>query len=199
MLQSNQIFSHFFTGFILTMFSFFICHAQNPRIDTAYFNICCQSKPLEYSDGDYYIYVPNIFTPNMDGLNDIFVPFISPQIKEIVSFRIRTRKESPVADSILYEIQNVSLDSLDIFPWDGRFGADASFYYGPFTYQIAIALPNGEELNFEGNACSVNCGQDQSASQLDWPNCYSPVQFDREENRGFIRMQNSIDPCLQSE
>lgn len=49
---------------------------------------CCANPPILERIGNGNIYVPNIFTPNGDVLNDVIHPFGDSNITRIISFQI---------------------------------------------------------------------------------------------------------------
>ena len=59
---------------------------------------------------NYSIYIPNVFSPNGDGVNDIFTLYPSTALDMVKSFRVFDRW-----GNLMYETMN----SIDI-QWDGR-------------------------------------------------------------------------------
>jgi hypothetical protein len=49
---------------------------------------CCGTKPVEFTFGLSKVYIPNVFTPNGDGLNDIFFPFTNDDIVDVIDFTV---------------------------------------------------------------------------------------------------------------
>ena len=42
-------------------------------------------------DGTVEVYVPNVFSPNGDGTNDLLRPFAGPQVQRFLQFRVFDR------------------------------------------------------------------------------------------------------------
>lgn len=61
------------------------------------------------------VWVPNVFSPNQDGVNDRLMVFSSPEIEKIDRFRIFDRW-----GELLYEISDFEPNNSN-FGWDGRF------------------------------------------------------------------------------
>jgi gliding motility-associated-like protein len=81
-------------------------------------------------DDAIYVQIPNAFTPNGDGLNDVF-RIISTGQQRLLSFRIYNRYGKEVYSCLG-----------DSCAWDGRhkgMPTDAGVYF----YMVEIALPNG--------------------------------------------------------
>ncbi|MBK9727750.1 MAG: gliding motility-associated C-terminal domain-containing protein [Saprospiraceae bacterium] len=78
------------------------------------------------------IFVPNVFSPNGDNINDFFNPvFKFPEKTSILVFRIFDRW-----GNMVYEKLNGAIG--DPFPWDGKFQAE-KLNPGVYTYAIQYA------------------------------------------------------------
>ena len=71
--------------------------------------------------------LPNVFTPNGDGKNDVFVPLRCPRFVERIEFVVYNRWGSK-----LYEVSSPSL------AWDGRSSAGADLPTGLYYYQATV-------------------------------------------------------------
>lgn len=61
------------------------------------------------------VFIPNVFTPNGDGVNDRFTVFSTPEIKEIQRLRLYDRW-----GQLLYELKNFPPND-ESYGWDGNF------------------------------------------------------------------------------
>ncbi|MFT5167543.1 MAG: hypothetical protein ACI8P3_002781 [Saprospiraceae bacterium] len=108
-------------------------------------NTCCQIPHLEACVGGAKVFVPNAFTANEDGVNDIFIPYGGDGVKEISSFKIFNENE------IVFEVSNFQPGD-QTYGWDGRL-PDGTIEEGIFTYTISITNINNETVDFDGAVC----------------------------------------------
>lgn len=102
------------------------------RIDNA--NGCSSSDTITIGQAKCHctLYIPNVFTPNQDGLNDLFKPLYDCNIEDY-SFRIFNRW-----GELLYETQEPTEG------WDGRYKGGA-VKQDIYSYQLSYkALISGE-------------------------------------------------------
>lgn len=84
------------------------------------------------------IYIPNVFTPNDDGVNDFFAIFGNKSIKEILYFGIFDRWGNLVFQGDANNNQ-----------WDGTF-RNQPCQIGAYTYLVQIAFKNAKIEKFKG-------------------------------------------------
>ena len=105
--------------------------SQNGCIDSAFITVTVDST---MNTG-----IPSAFTPNGDGLNDVFRP-VGPKFQRLVEFRVFNRWGQQVFYS----------DSPE-HGWDGTFNGvpqSTDVYY----YQIIVAQPTtGENIAYKGD------------------------------------------------
>ena len=82
------------------------------------------------------VYVPNVFSPNGDGLNDIFTLFTDSDVKEITLLEIYTRWGDLVFRKKNYQ-PNVPTEG-----WDGKFAGE-EVNPGVYVYRIEILYGDG--------------------------------------------------------
>ncbi len=94
---------------------------------------------------DRNVFIPNIFTPNNDGTNDIFHIFADVStVKEIKSFQVYSRWGEKVFEDALFQPNNPA------HGWDGRL-KDQKMIPGVFAYFAEIEFIDGVTLLFEGD------------------------------------------------
>ena len=149
---------------------------EPPKPDSIVYEACCGAEPVEYTQGDAYIYVPNVFTPNGDGINDLFYPFINEQVLEIANFQIKTAE----GDTLIFTRQFLVYNDLDHNAWNGIWYDGSSFegipYIGAFKYTMLAILRTGEVVEIEGRACRIECGPDAEVFQSK-EGCFYPNQI----------------------
>lgn len=105
---------------------------------------CATTENIEVNK-DCYADIPNVFTPNGDGVNDYFFPrqLLS---KGVVGFSMT------VFDRWGQKIFETT--SSNGRGWDGKFN-DKEQPMGVYIYQMTVALKNGRTENFNGNVTLV--------------------------------------------
>jgi gliding motility-associated-like protein len=76
-------------------------------------------------------YAGNVFSPNLDGINDIFIPQFGPSIRAASNFRIYDRW-----GSLVFEMKEVESDNLNE-GWDGKINGKT---VAPDVYLYSIEL-----------------------------------------------------------
>lgn len=131
---------------------------------------CCGSQPVEFTLGNAYVYLPNSFTPNGDGTNDWFMPFISGDAGEIQEFTILSAE----GDTVLFQRPTFDYSRISMYAWDGM-RKDGSAYKGLFKYGMRLITKQGKLKIVEGQACCIRCGPDTKFFQ-NKRGCFYPVQ-----------------------
>lgn len=93
---------------------------------------------------DRNVYIPNIFSPNGDGSNDIFYIFSDPTVANIRTFQIYNRWGEPV-----FEVYDAHPNDPD-FGWDGTYRGEL-MNGAVFTYFAEIEFIDGVVELFEGD------------------------------------------------
>lgn len=107
------------------------------------------SEILVEVDRNRNVYLPNIFSPNDDGLNDKFKVYTGLGVENIASFQIYDRW-----GELMYEAVDL-LPSVDgAGEWDGRFNGE-KMKPAVFVYIIRIEFKDGTSLVYRGDVSLI--------------------------------------------
>lgn len=91
------------------------------------------------------VYIPNAFSPNDDGFNDVFTVFgKEPAVEAIEEFRVFNRW-----GSVVFEAENIPPND-QTAGWDGKFGGK-SLGADVYIYQISLRYLDGVRKQFSGD------------------------------------------------
>ena len=115
-----------------------------PFIPTKYF-LEVQTKAGCYYKADIIVtvnrdvkyFVPNIFSPNGDGVNDWVEISLGPDIVSMQEFSLFDRWGEQI-----YKLNNVTNDGIPIKSWDGLFKG-SKVNSGVFVYMMKLVLVDG--------------------------------------------------------
>jgi hypothetical protein len=140
------------------IFQFLACKAQDPIDSNPIYEACCGAEPVEFTDSKTYVYVPNIFTPNRDGRNDLFEPVFDYSLVEYVS-SYTIYQDTIIEPGIGYYNATGFNPKSNPRWWDG-IKDDGTEHIGSFEYTIELAMKDGTFVLLDGRACLVRCGAD---------------------------------------
>lgn len=110
---------------------------------------CIRQLEIELEALDKYkVFVPNIFSPNNDGINDGVTIFSGSDINIIRSFRIFSRW-----GGLVYENYNFSPNDLDL-GWNG-FVDGQKAAEGDYVWYAEVEIETGESRMFKGDIALV--------------------------------------------
>ena len=110
---------------------------------------CEDSDQLRLSvDKRVDIYVPNVFSPNGDGVNDEVTVYASDVVELITEFEIFDRWGEKVFHNSNFE------PNLESEGWDGTFRGEM-MQPAVFAYRVRARLIDGRELDFSGDITLV--------------------------------------------
>jgi hypothetical protein len=157
------------------LFQLTACKAQDPvNVDpNPVYEACCGAEPVEFSEGKGYVYVPNMFTPNRDGRNDVFQPVFDPKVIEYIA-RYTIYQDTTEEPGPGYYNSGTFDPNTNPRWWDGTL-PDGTEHVGPFEYTIEFALIDGTYMLVEGRGCVVRCGSD-AAEFTNRAGCYFASQ-----------------------
>jgi gliding motility-associated-like protein len=90
------------------------------------------------------VYIPNVFSPNGDGLNDIFTLFSDADVAEITVMEIYSRWGELVFKRENFEPNNPTIG------WDGTFDGD-QLNPGVYVYRIEVRYGDDVRADFAGD------------------------------------------------
>ena len=132
---------------------------------------CCGAEPVEFVHGNGKIYIPNVFTANADGKNDVFYPFVTTGITKVENLVI-----SDGDGTVLYEKTLLDLVNPAASGWFGL-KPDGTYYKGLFKYKMSFVNDAGQSRAIEGSACCIVC--DSAAVVFKGKaGCFYPIQYD---------------------
>jgi gliding motility-associated-like protein len=101
----------------------------------------CSNTDSVYVANDCYVDIPNVFTPNGDGINDFFFPR-SLLASGLTSFKMNIYNR--------WGQQIFESTSLDGSGWDGRLNG-VQQPSGVYVYTIDVTFKDGQKENHKGN------------------------------------------------
>jgi gliding motility-associated-like protein len=112
-------------------------------------NGCSESQVIEVQvDRRPRVFIPNAFSPNGDGTNDLLKIFAGPELEQIKVFQVFDRW-----GNLLFERQNFFPDN-EGGGWDGRyFGEDLP--QGTYMWVVRAQLINQENVSFAGEVLLI--------------------------------------------
>ena len=95
------------------------------------------------------VYIPNIFSPNLDGANDTFTAFGGQAATNIKEFRVYNRW-----GGLVYEATDIAPSVLSQ-GWDGTSANGRNVDQGVYVYHIRMEFFDGEIFDYEGDVMVV--------------------------------------------
>lgn len=145
------------------------------------YETCCGAEPVEVAVGEKEkLYIPNSFTPNKDGKNDVFRPFFTGDVIYITYMLFYSLE----GDTLLFVLRGQDFNSFEKgkWGWDGTrtgegpfFVGDFKIHKGGFRYEISIYTEEAGYVIIKGTACAIHCGAD-AAIFSDNKACFFPSQ-----------------------
>ena len=139
--------------FLITCLLFTACEPEEEPIVcedpivTNSLESCCETAALEGIIGEASFYVANVFTPDFDGVNDLF--FVQANAEEIA--KVKVMRIRNVLDSLVFEQLEFPPNDPS-FAWDGSVGG--LILRGVYTYEMDLEAINGETETFVGEVCA---------------------------------------------
>lgn len=188
----NKSILYFITlGFALTFQS---CTGQDdiisPPIQSEKYEPCCgvSSDVFREFAPDVKLFVPNVFTPNGDGVNDYFYPLMDTTIipnGSIIYFAIFD-SDIPAERNLLHSGPGGFLHSnIKGYAFSGKYydrpNGKWETWRGQFWYEMVVSVEGKGVWRFTGSACSIVCDE-EAAIFRDKEGCFFPIQADSKGN-----------------
>ncbi len=173
------------------------CSQEPDPASSEVYESCCGTEPVEFyvqGSSTYYVYVPNVFTPNEDGLNDKFMPVLNSQIKTINYMTVSKEVTDDTTSSKLYDIQDIDAVNMAQFAWNGK-DPQGNIHSGLFTYKISLSTIDGFNYAVTGKGCSIVCGPEAKVFKTKTGCFYSSQAI----NNGHLEMSlsNMEEDCFK--
>ncbi|MEO1258825.1 MAG: gliding motility-associated C-terminal domain-containing protein [Bacteroidota bacterium] len=91
----------------------------------------------------YKIFIPSAFSPNNDGINDLFTIYSNIETETLKSVEIFDRW-----GGLVFREQNIFPNNFS-FSWDGKIKRETAGV-GTYVYKVVVALQDGKEKKFFG-------------------------------------------------
>lgn len=137
---------------ILFLFLFFVVFSNCNKTNI---NKCCSGTPQIASSDSSYIAMPDIFTPNGDGINDQ----LTVLSKNIVSFKCTITKRF---GRVVFSTSSIGN------PWDG--GAEKEKAY---SYTVEATTTSGNTLTLSGDIAVIR----DNCAKGNFQDCFFGSQF----------------------
>lgn len=146
------------------------------------FEYCCSRNPIDVELGAGKLYIPTVFTPNGNGLNDFF-QVSATDIAKIDTFMVF---DWYTGDTVFNKV-----DMTEIIPENGFDGIVADTVRAAEYYYIIVATSTDNvSAKFGGGVCCLPCTEPLNVSiPSSLENCAFPIQFN--VNTGY---NENIDP-----
>jgi gliding motility-associated-like protein len=99
-------------------------------------------------DADPVVYIPNVFTPNGDGINDRFMIFANDQVEQIIELEIFNRWGDLVFMNNSFPVND------EAYGWDGNFQA-RMMNPDVFAYRARILMVDGGIRDYRGDVTLI--------------------------------------------
>ncbi len=99
-------------------------------------------------DKRYDIYIPNAFSPDFDGVNDVFMIYGGQMVQQVNSFRVYDRW-----GELVWEASDFQTDDSN-YGWNGSF-RDKRMNPGVFVYYAEVEFIDGQVITYKGDVTLV--------------------------------------------
>lgn len=131
-------------------------------------NGCCDTPAINAAVGNGHVYVPNVFTPNADGINDRLVVYGDQNIVLIRSFRVSDKEGT----SVFYAEDIVPNDPTNV--WDGT--VNAKYKNGVYSFVMVVEAFDNVTATLSGKVCNYRCLDSGEEDPISGVGCQFPTQ-----------------------
>jgi hypothetical protein len=171
------------TTLLFTILLFSNCCRKNETINYPFANACCCGTGFEA--GIANLFIPNIFTPNNDNLNDALSISIGNNIKYVVNVTIKD-----VNNNLLASIDS-SYNGVDRKNWNGY--SNGNVYYGLVTINCTVVDMANTSTNITATSCSLNSSVANFKTIIKPQNCI----FEDQWSPGGTILVSTKEPCTK--
>ncbi len=157
----------------VSIFAFFATSQEADDIEPiALLSNCCFTEPVELNVGSGSIYVPTIFTPDGNGINDFFQISADSNILRIDTFFVF----SQVSGNLVFNKTNIT----EIIPENGFDGTVADTVAATqYSYTLIVTSEDNVRVEVNGEVCALPCEEPLNVPRPDsLGNCAFPIQYD---------------------
>ena len=146
------------------------------------------------------IFIPNVFTPNGDGINDLFYPIVDTSLVKngsVVWFTIYNSSDDKIKRGI-FNREWVNYNDVKNYSFTGTYfkeNNERAIWEGQFWYKFSVLIEGKGQFNFEGSACSIVC-DDEAAIFRDKQGCFFPIQVTK-DIQGDNKLSNQETDCFK--
>ncbi len=162
-----------FIAFSIILFS--SCKDDEMSNEEAPMNIyesCCEMPGVDITIGQGNIFIPNIFTPNEDGINDVFIIWADENIAQVEELTIKDKAGTDI------------FTQFSFMPNEFNFGwlpSETEAPNGLYDYDASIRSLDGVVESVSGSVCVYRCKTETDSILVEnIPNCQFSTQHDGE-------------------
>lgn len=165
MIHSKSFLPHFLFLLVACTTLFLSCKKDG---NSNVLDGCCDTPAINAQVGFGHVYVPNVFTPNGDGINDLLVVNGDQNIILIRSFRVSDKEGT----TVFYAEDVVPNDPTNA--WDGT--VNAKYKNGVYSIVMVVEAFDNATATLQGKVCNYRCLDSGEEDPISDTGCQFPVQ-----------------------